>query len=215
MGNVSINASEATENFIVHFGHQYGWCVGIISVCLVLLGWHVNYKNSVKLATRSESKSLIDAITKIINEISDVSLTYWLRSSNKKNASVKKVKVYRFKKEAGDTATESAAYLMNILAKTNQVYKLIEILETRGIYIENSFMSDVIENATLDCEAIDTFTKQGRAVKAQQVVDSCMLLTKSLYDRFQLFYPPIKSKSVFSRIHSAFEIIEKWHESLK
>ena len=215
MDNVSIKATEATENFISHFGHQYGWCVGLISVCLVLLGWRVTYKNSVKLATRSESKALIDAINKIINDISDASLTYWLKSSNKKTQSAKKAKIHRYKKKADDTATESSAYLMNILAKTNQAYKLINILQSRGIFVENKLMSDVIEHATLDCETIDLFSKEDRAVKAQEVIHSCMLVTEGLYDKFQSFYPPINSESVSAKVRRAFKMLDKWHESIK
>jgi ERCC4-related helicase len=181
----------------------------------VLYGWRVTYKNSVKLATRSESKSLIDAITKIVNDISDMSLTYWLKSSNKKSSTAKKLKMHRYKKQANVTASESAAYLMNVLAKVNQAYKLIDILQTRGIYIESSFMSDVIENATLDCERIDSFTKEERASKAQEVVNSCMLVTKSLYDKFQYFYPPINNDSILSKVRRNLMIVDEWHNSLK
>lgn len=215
MDNVSVKATEATENFISHFGHQYGWCVGLVSVCLVLFGWRVTYKNSVKLATRSESKSLIDAINKIINDISDVSLTYWLKSSNKKKQPIKKGKIHRFNKKADDTASESSAYILNILAKTNQVYKLIDILQSRGIFIESNLMSDVIEYATLDCEDIDSFTKEERTIRAQEAINSCMLVTKSLYDKFQSFYPPINSESLFAKARRVFVMLDKWHESLK
>ena len=40
----------------------------LLSIVLVFIGWAVTYNNSAKLATRSESKSLVDALSKLLNE---------------------------------------------------------------------------------------------------------------------------------------------------
>lgn len=215
MKTVTTAATAVTENLVVSFGHQYGWCVGIVSVFLVLCGWRVTYKNSVKLATRSETKSLIDAISKSINDISDISLSYWLKSTNKKKDYKAKAKIYAFNRVSpGEIAPESVSYLMNILAKANQVYKLIDILQTRGLSIHNSLVSTVIERATLDCETIDGFSREDRAIRAQEVVDSCMLVTKSLYDEFQRCYPPIKSESIISKTKGVILKVKAWNDSI-
>jgi len=103
---------------------------------------------------------------------------------------------------------------MNLLAKSNQVYKLIEILQTRGITIETLLISNVIEKATLDCETVDDFSRGDRAQRAQEVVDSCMEVIKSLYDEFQKKYPPINNEGIISKFGNAYKQIDDWHKGL-
>lgn len=61
---------------------QYSWCITLISVFLALRGWSVAYKNAIKLATRSESKSIVDSISKLVTEILDLSLDFWLNKAS-------------------------------------------------------------------------------------------------------------------------------------
>ena len=201
-----------SPSFFAQVG-QYSWCITIVSVFLVLIGWRVAYKNAVRLATRSETKSLIDAISKLVNEISDLSIDYWLNKSNR-NVEINEKKIKGLSKRTSGASTESSLFLMLLLAKVAQVSKLVDILKTRGLDVQDMLLSNVYEKASLDCEFSYKFTKHDRAVRAQEVMDSCMSVIQGLYDTFQKSHPPAKVKPLLQIIKEADSNLDKWHKHL-
>ena len=191
---------------------QYSWCITVVSVCLVFIGWRVAYNNSVKLATRSESKSIIDAISKLVIEISDISSNYWLSQTTQPKIRASKHRLLRLQK---DRTKASVSYLLTILAKAQQVSKLICILESRGLYIPDEVFSSVLEKATQDCEVAHKLSDADRPVKAQEVIDACMGVIEALHTSFQRYHPPKKDRTFMQRLKIWFQTVDDWHNDLK
>lgn len=201
-----------STSFFAHVG-QYSWCITLVSLLLVLIGWRVAYKNAVRLATRSESKSLIDAISKLVNEISDLSIDYWLNKSNKKSDTDDR-KIRGLSKKTRGASPESSLFLMLLMAKVAQVSKLVEILKTRGLDVQDTLLANVFEKATLDCEFSYKFSKQDRAIRAQEVMASCMSVIQGLYDTFQKSHPPAKEESFLQCLTKIDSKLDNWHQGL-
>ena len=53
----------------------------LIPTILVIIGWRFLYLNAKKLATRSETKSSIDSVVSIMEEIDKLAITFWLSIS--------------------------------------------------------------------------------------------------------------------------------------
>ncbi|WP_079226135.1 hypothetical protein [Citrobacter werkmanii] len=204
-------ASTESVSLVAQIG-QYSWCITVVGVCLGLIGWRVAYNNSVKLATRSESKSIIDAISKLVIEISDISSGFWLNQISQPKIRASKHRLLRLQK---DRTKSSVSYLLTILAKAQQVSKLICILESRGLHIPDGLLSSVLEKATLDCEAAHKLSDAERPVKAQEVIDACMGVIEALHTSFQRYHPPKKDSTLMQRLKIWFQTVDDWHNDLK
>ncbi len=190
---------------------QYSWCIALIGICVGLYGWRVAYKNSIKLATRSESKSLIDSVSKLVNEISDLSIDFWL---NKSSAIGDDQNDEQKQKEIIIKTNQSSSYLFNVLAKAQQITKISEVLAVRGLLIPDNLLSTVLEKATLDCETAFMMELSLRTQRTQEIVSSCMGVIHGLYETFQRYHPPAKQLTFFQAIQKQFKEIDDWHKGL-
>ncbi|MGL4747607.1 MAG: hypothetical protein ACRCYF_07730, partial [Shewanella sp.] len=169
---------------------QYSWCIALVSICLVFFGWRVAYNNAIKLATRSESKSIIDSISKLVTEISDLSLDFWL---NKSSVNDEKSDGSERDDNSRVKENQSAIFVWNVLAKAQQVYKLSKILKVRGLSVPDDLLSTVHEKATLDCETAYKMKPEERIVRAQEIINACMQDIECLYESFQKQHPPAEA----------------------
>lgn len=172
--------------------------------------------NAAKLATRSETKSLIDSISKAVNEISDLSIDYWVNkaATESKNIQHHSSKIKGLCSKQTGVSPLSNLYIMNIMAKAGHVARYIEILKMRGFTIENSLLSMVLEKATLDCEIAYQLSKDDRAWRAQEVMVSCMDVMANLYTTFQSFHPPSNNLTIMQTCNKKFKEISDWSQSL-
>lgn len=203
---------------VTFWGHladvsPYAWMFSLTSLVLVLIGWMVTYNNSLRIATRSESKSLIDAVAKLLNEINDLSIDYWVNKSLKPNSNPYKHKGY--KSSTSYSTPGSKLYITTIYGKASQTVKYIEFLEKRGLKIKSTVFSDVIEKSTLDCEKSFTFSKVYRNGRAQDISSQSVIFMMHLYDSFQDTYPPKKSISIIGSIKNYFRGIDDWFNELE
>jgi hypothetical protein len=190
---------------------KYAWMFSLTSIVLVLIGWRVVYGNAKKLATRSESKSLIDATSKLVNEISDLSIEYWLIECKK--TSKPKIKSGYFKNRNKEkVSNESRLYVMNIMAKASQASRYIEILKKRGLELDNKHLAMVCEKATLDCEMAHRFSVTSRATRAQETMAACMDTLASMYVSFEHRHPPTSESSVAASIKDKLDALDQWHD---
>lgn len=189
---------------------KYAWMFSLTSIVLVLLGWRVVYGNAKKLATRSESKSLIDATSKLVNEISDLSIEYWLIKC--KETSKPKTKSGYFKSRNNAKASnESRLYVMNIMAKASQASRYIEILKKRGLELDNKHLAIVCEKATLDCEIASRFSVTSRATRVQETMAACMDTLASMYGSFESCHPPTQESTVVATLRDKLDDLDQWH----
>ncbi|MCC3745285.1 hypothetical protein LLQ46_00280 [Rouxiella badensis] len=191
----------------------YAWMFSLTSVILVLIGWLVTYNNSLKIATRSESKSLIDAVAKLINEINDLSIDYWVNKSTKPNSNPFKIKGYKNNKSY--VTPGSKLFITTIYGKASQAVKYIDFLKERGLKIESTFLSDVIAKSTLECEKSFTFSKGYRNDRAQDVSSQSVIFMMHLYDAFQKVHPPKKSISIIGTVKRYLREVDNWFDELE
>ncbi|EOE6861949.1 hypothetical protein ACKS2F_000089 [Cronobacter dublinensis] len=190
----------------------YAWMFSVVSIILVLIGWFVTYNNSLKIATRSESKSIIDAIAKILNEISDLSIDYWVNKSVTPNTNpFKKVSV---KSTRGLTTPGAKLYLTAIHGKSIQINKYMNFLRNRGFVISDSYFTQVYISATLDYEKSFEYSKSYRVTRAQEVSIASTEFMMHLYDAFQDNHPPKIPVSLIQKLKEFDEKIDVWYQGL-
>ncbi|CAM3694000.1 hypothetical protein BS639_11010 [Rouxiella silvae] len=136
---------------------------------LVLIGWKVVFYNARRIATRSESKSIVDSLVKVINEINDVSVDYWVPK----------------------TSDEFQKYLLTVSAKSSQFQHYVNVLSNRGVKLDVALLSVIADDATLDAEYASAMTDEERIQKAHLVVESSMSGLRHIFSCFENAYPPV------------------------
>ncbi|MFI3038696.1 hypothetical protein ACH54D_17760 [Atlantibacter hermannii] len=202
---------EKPVSLIAQIG-QYSWCITLIGLCIALIGWRVAYKNSIRLATRSESKSIIDSVSKLVIEISDLSIDFWLVKSSPLDTTVEPEQQA---KERMAKANQSSSYLFTVLAKAQQISKLSEVLALRGLSIPDNLLSTVMEKTTLDCETAYQLDSGVRTIRSQEIVSACMQVIQELHETFQFYHPPAKQETLREMIARKYSEMDKWHTELK
>ena len=186
---------------------QYAWMFSITSIILVFIGWRVTFLNAMRIATRSESKSIADSLTKLINELADLSVDYWLRKAPNVPQTPNELK--------GQFASvESGEFLSVTLAKTTQIAHHFKLLNDRGVLANASRLSGVLEKVTLDCEIANEFTPTDRIVRTNEIISECMEVIEDIYANFQVTYPPSKHLTLSARLKLKVKEIEEWHASM-
>jgi hypothetical protein len=152
---------------------EYLRASGLLALCFTVIGWFIVYRNARRLATRSETKSFIDDLMKLVAEIEKVAVDFWLAESEKR--------------------TEHRHFQMLMLAKLELLDQKIKIIQERSIVIEElvehvGFFHDGI---LLDCERVGSMTLDTRIEKANEVLSYGKEIQTSLYKKFANKYPPI------------------------
>jgi hypothetical protein len=150
----------------------YTWVISLASLGMVFVGWRVVYRNAKKIATRSESKAITDHLIKLINEIIDLSVTYWMEDEGKTNSSLR--------------------YNLAVSAKTTQIDDFITILGKRDIIVDREYLACFTTVATLDSEQKGSLDIELRSEKCQGCVDEGMRLISHIYHSFEKRHPPQK-----------------------
>lgn len=199
----------------------FAWMFSVVSIILVFIGWFVTYNNSLKIATRSESKSIIDAIAKILNEVSDLSLEYWVNKSVspsanpfKRAANSNPFKKKRLESPMGLSTPSAKLFMTAIHGKSIQINKYIDFLRSRGFVISDSFFTQVLIKATMEYEKSFVYSKTYRVTRAQEVASACTDFMMHLYDEFQRNYPPRMPFSICDKIRKLDDDIDKWYQGL-
>lgn len=149
--------------------------LSLLGPLLVLAGWKVVFYNARRIATRSESKSIIDNLVKIVNEITEISVSYWVPKES----------------------DESQKYLLSVSAKSSQFQHYINVLGNRGVILDSDLLSRIADDATLDAEYASSMTADQRVEKAHLVVESCMTGLNHIFTRFEIAYPPVKEVELY------------------
>jgi hypothetical protein len=154
---------------------QNTWIFSLGAWVLVLIGWRVVYRNAVKMATRSESKAIIDHLVKLTNEASENAVDYWSSSPES---------------DASASRNVSRIFTISFGAKMSQIQNFMGILSHRNIKIDYLKLSDIQSSATLRAEGRDITDSEVKLEKCQEIVDDCMAFIEHLYVCFELTHPP-------------------------
>lgn len=145
---------------------------GLVSISLVLIGWRVVYNNARRIATRSETKSFIDELMKLISESEKQAVDYWLAGRKDR--------------------TEPRSYEMLMLAKVALISHKLELIGKRGLVTTqlDELLGLFQDSITLNCEDADRVSLDERISRANEVIASGKALHSELYQQFSNRYPP-------------------------
>ena len=144
----------------------------LVSIIIIIIGWCVLYNNAKKIATRAETKSILDRITEKIDETVVFSTDFWLLSN------VNDIKPDHFE--------------LLFLNRMTQIFGCVTLLKSRGLDISYEFISTLLELSTLDCEKIKTTSKSKRQIKAYEINEAAIKAIEHIYDIFHSTYIPSK-----------------------
>lgn len=177
---------------------QYTWILSVISILLVFISWGVVYSNAKKIATRSETKSLIDNLIKTIDGISDASVDFWLTMPNE---IVKdQVKIHR--------------YSLLISSKMAQASCFFQFIKARGVCVSDELLAEMNDKATLNCEEVFTLGEEESAVRAQEIKEKCTAAIEHLFFQFEETHPPSSHKSIKQHFTDTSTYLSTWASSL-
>lgn len=155
---------------------RYTWIFNVVSIVLVIVTWNIVYTNAKRMATRSESKSAVDHVIKLVNDLSDLSLNFWLGNGTQKDPRI---------------------YSMIAMSKINQITHYLNILNSRDIQIElDNYISDIHISTTLDCELINGLSDRDLERKGHSSTSDCLALISHIFSKFEDKYPPEKDESL-------------------
>ncbi|MGC0976536.1 hypothetical protein WKH52_12380 [Pantoea agglomerans] len=177
---------------------QYVWILSVISIVLVLIGWRVVYYNAKRLATRSETKSLIDNTISTLSSISDSAVNFWLSDAadeEKKDLSIQ-------------------LYTLNISAKLKQASNFFQFLKHRGVEVEDSLLAEINDKCTLDCEKVHQLDVKDSAVRAQEAMEKCSSAIEHVFLRFESTHPPTSPKSLTYKFRDLGTFLDDWSKNL-
>lgn len=145
---------------------------GLVSISLVLIGWRVVYNNARRIATRSETKSFIDELMKLISESEKQAVDYWIAGRKDR--------------------TEPRTYEILMLAKVALISHKIDLVEQRGLVTGQlvELLGMFQDSITLNCEDADRAGLDERIERANEVIASGRALHSELYKQFSTRYPP-------------------------
>ncbi len=142
----------------------------MISIILVIIGWRVIYNNAKKLATRTETKSLIDEVIKLTNELEGITIDYWL--SGRKNR------------------IESDLFTLLTSAKIETLTARLTLLKRRQINLKKKSLSYMVTYMDLDCEKVDSISIDKKREKVHLFLSYKNELIDELYTVYEEVYEP-------------------------
>lgn len=165
------------------------WVFSFGSILLVLIGWKVVYHNAKKIATRSESKALIDHVLKLSNESVEIAIKFWSSKDE----------------EEENFIMTSRAFTITFGAKMSQILNFIGNLERRDISIDYALAANFQDDATLYAENKKNMTLEEKHEKCQLIVESSLRFIGNLYHEFEKTHPPYAKVKHFPYYLEHFE----------
>lgn len=153
--------------------------IPIVGLTLVIIGWRVIYKNAKKIATRAETKSLVDDIVKIFNELESLTVHFWL--SGRQN-----------RRDADE-------FILLISAKIQTLTSRIKFLKKRNIDTSCINLAALHEYMTLNCEDVDRRTNEQNREQLQLFLEESNRNVNDLYSEYQKRYSPSFTRFKFNK----------------
>lgn len=141
----------------------------LIPTILVLIGWRILYLNAKKLATRSESKAILDSIVKMYEELDKLAVDFWLGEVDKQ---------------------DPQSYLMLVMAKFETLNNRNTDLHKRNVDIDKSVLNNYYSALTLNCEYIKNISQSDCTVYTQNILDLSRKNISALYENYNHTYKP-------------------------
>jgi hypothetical protein len=144
----------------------------LISSILIITGWIVLFSNAKKIASRAETKSIIDLIVNKTDTLSVYATKYWLSNDASRETPV--------------------TYELQFMNQISQICGLMNILPSRGISVSFEEIQELILKGTLNCESIKKNSPEQRQITAHEINSASILCIENLYKTFQEIHKPQK-----------------------
>lgn len=146
----------------------------LCSAVIALIGWHVLFNNAKKLASRSETYTIISAINGLLKEVKKASDDFWLKKKNNDSP---------------------IAYDTFVALKLREVQDLLKILSGRHLSSEDGAKAvyPVRSACTLEStKASEMSDFQERAKILRGIYGVISICETEIYKAFEQKYPPLK-----------------------
>lgn len=144
--------------------------LSIVSILLVIAGWFVVYRNAKRLATRNETKSILDSALSALDCLENLAVDYWLSGRQKRK--------------------DTDEFILLISAKLLTFHNRLELLKKRKVRTEIIDLSELATLMTIDCEDVDRMQADNRRERVQEILDSTNNIHSLLYEEFHRMYRP-------------------------
>ncbi|WP_417707144.1 hypothetical protein [Rheinheimera aquimaris] len=150
---------------------KYSWIFTICSsVLFIVIGWAVVYWNAKKLATRNETKSLLDKAISQLESLTVLATEYWLGGRKER--------------------LDDDHYQLLVMAQISRLGLTLNILNARGLGISFDLLAHLTTLTTLDCEKANTMEKSLCHTRGHELNNVSMELTNHFINAFQNKYAP-------------------------
>ncbi|WP_165742808.1 hypothetical protein [Pseudoalteromonas sp. Z9A6] len=144
------------------------------SITIALIGWNILFRNAKKLASRSETYTIISSVNSLLKEIKEASDSYWLRKENNDSP---------------------VAYDTFVALKLREVQGLLKILSNRHLSSEDGARAiyPIRSACTLNSTKASTISNEkDRATILRGIYGVVSVCEREIYDAFEKKYPPLK-----------------------
>ena len=141
-----------------------------ITFALVIIGWNVIYRNAKRLATRNETKSLIDDAMKSLQALEDLTLSYWLSRN--------------------ELSMKADEFQLLVAARLEAFNNQLQQIQRRNINIDDVDLASLSEFMTLNCESVDTTHVNEHRIQVQFFLEQVNLSRVSLFNDFENRHKP-------------------------
>jgi hypothetical protein len=153
---------------------NFSWLIWILttgaSIVIIILGWLVIFFNAKKIATRAETKSILDKGLIQLETLTFVATQFWLEKKSNR--------------------LEHEHFELILMGHISRLGLTIIILKNRGLDLTFELLTDLSNCSSLDCEKIDSIDMSELRVRGHQINEISMELTNYLVDCFQKKYRP-------------------------
>lgn len=145
----------------------------LCSAIIAFIGWHILFKNAKKLASRSETYTIISSINSLLKEVKKASDDFWLKKKNNDSP---------------------IAYDTFVALKLREVQDLLKVLSGRHLDSEDGAKTifPVRSACTLErTKALKITDDQERAKILRSIYGVISSCEAEVYKAFEKKYPPL------------------------
>jgi hypothetical protein len=141
-----------------------------VTFALIIIGWNVIYRNAKRLATRNETKSLIDDAMKSLQILEDLTLNYWLSRN--------------------ESSMKADEFQLLVAARLEAFNNQLQQIQRRNINIDDVDLANLSEFMTLNCESVDITHVDEHRIQVQYFLEQANLSRVSLFNDFENRHKP-------------------------
>lgn len=144
----------------------------LATIGVAFLGWAVLIRNTRRIASRSETYTVVQSLLSVLDKIESEAREYWLKNAE------------------SWTKEKSASYVAQIADSIEFVRLLSEVARDRSVVFDVvGSLGQVRQSLTLDAERLSTLDRDQRTAKVSSASADIRDLRRHCYRAFMTMYP--------------------------